>query len=299
MLSVSYDGKTLPDGAGAQLQRIIGIYALARFFRLGYRHTGLKEVMVHPNDGVETAEHYRNYLEDINKLIPYENMRMSKKPDLSLKIKHLGVRQFLRLYFRYRFSNQHIHLEILQPDHVINKFPFIFRYFRIVNPSKISKVSGRITIHVRQSGPDATFILKGEKFTRNLPADYYLQGLYHIKELVGQTEFDKTEIHIVTDEPNTKMKFVPFSNQTDLWELAGYPLNQNSIEFEGGSITDYILGVFPNAVVSRGGSPSAAIKLLASGEYLIMSRSSLSFVSAVLSSSVLRIKPTGYQFPEF
>ena len=43
-IALTYDNDKLKDGAGAQLQRVYGIYALSRYFHVPYVHTPLKEV---------------------------------------------------------------------------------------------------------------------------------------------------------------------------------------------------------------------------------------------------------------
>jgi hypothetical protein len=296
VLSISYDNESLQDGAGAQLQRIIGVYAIAKFFRIPYIHKELSEVMVHPNDGVNGEEEYVQYLREINALVPFTNSRIVRAPDKILNVRHLGIKQFIKLLLRYRFSRKHIHISTLQPDHLILKFPSILRNFKSNNSFSIESNPFQISIHVRQSGTTPEFILKGEKGTRNLSPNFYSSELEKLRARISAETFSKFQIHIVTDEPLGQMQFKPFGSQDELWELAGYDIGDQGIHFSNGSTIEKLLREFPTAVIHRGGSPAEAIRILATGKYLIMSRSSLSVVAAILSRDSYVICPSDFWF---
>lgn len=295
MLSISYDSKTLQDGAGAQLQRIIGIYAISRFFRIGYVHNALDEILVHPGDGVRDKESYRDFKTEINRLVPFQSSLALNKLDEKIRIHHLGVKEFLYYFFRFRFSNKHIHLEVLQPDHLLNRFPIILKKFRKSNLLSVPQQRKRISVHVRQSGTDSTFVLKGEKRSRNLPPEYYIQSLEQIQNELGRDYFQSCQLLIITDEPESSLEFAPFEGQNHLWSDAGYSIDTNGIKFENGKLTKEIIERFPHAKVLRGGRPAKSIELLASSEFLVMSRSSFSVVARLLSKNCKVICPPNYK----
>jgi hypothetical protein len=291
MLSISYDNESLQDGAGAQLQRVIGVYALSQFFRIGYIHNPLAEILVHPADGVNNERDYFFYKKEINELIDFESSAPAQKIDQSIWVRHLGVKQFFYYLTRYRFSKIHLHLIILHPYHLLDRFPGILKKFKRINPNSLSPLSPCIAIHVRQSGPTDEFVLRGEKKTRNLPGDYYIAKLEEMRALLGDQKFYSHKLVIVTDEPDVNLKFTSYHGQEILWEGAGYPLEDGSFRVYDGRKSLQIQQLFPHGEIHRGGSPAQAIKTLGGSDFLVMSRSSLSEVAYLLSRTCKGIVP--------
>jgi|LakMenEpi03Aug12_release.lakeMendotaPanAssembly.Ray.scaffolds.fasta_scaffold548450_1 hypothetical protein len=294
MLSISYDRHSLQDGAGAQLQRIIGIYAIARFFRIGYIHNPLDEILVHPGDDVYDDESYSEFKSEINSLIPFPSSHTLSRIDKKVKIRNLGVKEFIKYWLRYRFSKKHLHIEILHPYHVLDRFPFVMESFRKSNLFSVPQQHKRISLHVRQSGTDNSFVLEGEKQTRNLPLSYYVKSLEYLENLYGREYIQSCEMLIVTDEPESNLEFVPFKGQAQLWSAVGYPIDTNGIRFENGNLVKEIVARFPQATILRGGRPAKSIELLAGSEFLVMSRSSFSVVAKLLSASSKVISPPSF-----
>lgn len=294
MLSISYDNVTLQDGAGAQLQRVIGIFGISKYFHIKYIHNPLAEILVHAGDQVKSESEYLIYKNEINALIPFPSSPRMKSVDRTISIKHLGTKQLLKYLVRYTISSQHINLKVLQPDHIVNRFPGVYKRFRKFQKIFSSEQDHIISVHVRQSGTDSNFILKGESNTRNLPAEYYVEQLKLIRAQIGEINFNNFKILIVTDEPEHITYFNPFGNQIGVWQDAGYPLDQNGFMINPGDVTRQILNHFPNSRVFRGGNPAEAIKVLASGKYLLMSRSSLSVVAGLLSKNSKIIFPPNF-----
>jgi len=283
LLSITYDNCALQDGAGAQLQRIIGIYAISKFFRIDYIHSPLKEVLVHPNDGVGSDSEYSSLLKELNELVKFDSSRREFSIDEEVYVNHLGTKQFLFFLLRYKFSAKHLNLVVLQPYHLLNRIPRILARFKKYYDWGIDLEEKLVCVHVRQSGPDSSFILKGEMQSRNLPLEYYLEKIGSLRRTMSDKEFNSLKILLVTDEPQEDFKFNPYQGQEKVWNSAGYLFQPEGIYFRAGSTVSEIKKHFPNSEVQHGGSPARAIKTLASGEYLIMSRSSLSNVARLIS----------------
>lgn len=294
MLSISYDSESLQDGAGAQLQRVIGVYAISQFFRIGYIHNPLVEILVHPADGVNSVEDYDLYRDEINELINFESSALTTNIDQSIKVAHLGVKQFFFYLIRYKFSKVHLHLIVLHPYHLLDRFPRILKEFKRKNPKPLSQFSNCIAIHVRQSGPTDEFVLRGEKKTRNLPSDYYIAKLEEIRASLGDQEFYSHRLVVVTDELDANLRFTAYGGQEILWESAGYPLEGRGFRVHDGRKSLQIKELFPHGEIHRGGSPAQAIKTLGGSDFLIMSRSSLSVVAYLLSRKCKGIAPPDF-----
>ena len=44
---ITFEANSAVDGTGAQLQRLISVYAFAKYFGFKYEHSGIKQVSVH------------------------------------------------------------------------------------------------------------------------------------------------------------------------------------------------------------------------------------------------------------
>jgi hypothetical protein len=69
MIGLTYANDKLTDGAGAQLQRIYGIYAVARFLRVAYIHSPLKKIGYQGLEALENNASSIGYEEKYNRLI--------------------------------------------------------------------------------------------------------------------------------------------------------------------------------------------------------------------------------------
>ena len=123
-------------------------------------------------------------------------------------------------------------------------------------------------------------VQQGESISRELKPKY----LIGIANRLTQTRLpSETKIRLYTDAPKEDLQYAPPKAQTNLWS--------NSPRFEQGVMS--VVGANPDVLfkdllvapkVIRGGDPLVAIRELAGLDALIMSRSSFSYLGAILNN---------------
>ena len=103
-----------------------------------------------------------------------------------------------------------------------------------------------------------------------------------IQKLSGQGEFGSiSKITILTDAPDSISHYTPPESQRALWEgTPGFSDGIMTIQPMDFSELGKITGIPINVV--RGGNPLDAIRIMAAADFFVMSKSSLSYVGALL-----------------
>lgn len=159
-LYIQYDSKKLTDGFGAQGLRIVGIYSVAKAFKLKYLHQGISEI----SDRVELTgpggdePKYRQVLEEMNQFLAFDsheelaNLKLSR----TVLIHNLGFRALFKyIILSLLRPNQYL-LKVFLPFGIVDRFPILYRFSRTDIQGIISKLkrgSRKIgnVVHVRGS----------------------------------------------------------------------------------------------------------------------------------------------------
>jgi hypothetical protein len=282
MLAITYDSGALQDGLGAQLQRVMGIYAIASLFRIEYVHSNIKEVLVHKLDEIETLSDYKKYLFDINNFLEVTETQYRFDDFDPIYVNGLNSRILFRLMLKYRWSRKKVLLVVGNPNGVLDRFTGIWNYAPHARFSfNVHALnSATIVVHLRSGGTHDGHILNGEKTTRNLFSAYYIRA---IELAIQQSKILDPMLIFVTDAAVSKVTFKPFSAaQAEMWDNSGYKFSKDKIAFEKNSAIEDVIRSFPRAKVIRGGNPLTTIGIMSGANQLIMSQSSLSMVAAIL-----------------
>ena len=68
MLYLTYDNVAHTDGAGAQLQRIVSIYLISKFYNIGYVHQPITRMEYQGLKAIEENKFDPQQIDDYNKL---------------------------------------------------------------------------------------------------------------------------------------------------------------------------------------------------------------------------------------
>lgn len=133
-LYIQYDSKKYTDGFGAQGLRIVGVYTVAKAFKLKYLHQGISEI----SDRVELTgpdgdePKYRQVLEEMNQFLAFDshadltNLKLSR----TVFIHNLGFRiLFKYIVLSFLRPNQYL-LKVLLPFGIVDRFPILYRFSR-------------------------------------------------------------------------------------------------------------------------------------------------------------------------
>ncbi len=288
-ITLQYNSQQKTDGTGAQLQRLLAIYALTIRYRFKYIHEPINSVAVHPLDPFQTPAELKAYIDQLNYLFDFpshvHNSGKLHYVDVAvLRLNHLFV-----LAVKSKLTNRNTVIRVVEPYGVIECCPEAYmvlisklnnwnKYAMLKRNNTDTKIK-KIVIHYR-SGVGGMAVQKGEKFPREIKLEYFE---LLIEEIVINVECDY-QIFIFTDAPPNDLTFHPPSDQTELWSNSPR-FQEGEMRVQGNNLANSLQYLGSKCVVEIGGSPIDALAAMSSADFLLMGRSSLSFVAALLNET--------------
>lgn len=291
-VTLTYFNSEKPDGVGAQVQRILAIASLSKNLNLGYIHTGVASVAVHPLDPYQSEMELKKFLEELNHLFHINpTVSVSTDFEFEISVKNLLFTDLIKTMFKSFFLDQNVLIRIVEPYGISEHDPLKFKDISALLPnfSPLSKSKQHMVIHYRR-GVGGLSVQKGEKISREVESKFFTR----LASEVYSHGLNKIEnFTIFTDSPSLDLEYIPPMNQEDLWV--------NSSKFENGVMNVSGLDMakvfynFPiKPVINYGGDPLVAIRTMAGADFLIMSRSSFSYVGALLNSHGIIFFPSRF-----
>jgi hypothetical protein len=277
---LGYSSQLKNDGLGAQLQRILALNALGEFWNLRVSHPPLKEIAVHPLDGLVDENSYQNYLNNVNFVIQAQNLEISGALR-KFFVKDLKPRHLLFLFFVGLLRTGQVHLLITHPYFFVDADSLLYKCRA---NQKISEnlrsfvtqdLSDALVLHHRH-GVGNMAIQPGQNSPREIPVTKYVQILLELSQ-----SYPSLPKYLYTDAPEFDLLFEPPKNQNDSWQnLPNF--SGGSMFIHGASLSALTQNLFPDFIVKRGGDPLETLANMASCKYLIISNSSFSYVAGLL-----------------
>ena len=284
-LFLSFDSANAVDGTGAQLQRLVSVAALSEYFGFEYVSSKIKSVSVHPLDPFQRESDYQAQLVRTNNFLVIPDSDLDIPNVTTVNIPRLTIRILLFQAFIQAVNPKPRKLNILEVYPVTEFCPNVYEGLKCeISESRDEaeiKLVGHLVLHYRQ-GVGGNVVYPGQKIPRQIELSRIVQ---HLQALTKQKKLSfLTQITVLTDAPSTVSYFSPPKDQQSLWEgTPGFANGIMTIQPMDFSELASIAGV-PIQVV-RGGNPLDAIKMMAAADVLIMSKSSLSFMGALLNKS--------------
>jgi len=299
-LVLSYNANQKIDGTGAQLQRILSIYALSCRYKMGFKKSQIGSVAIHPLDNINSDQELNSYLDELNELfqLPEKETNATSNTDtfiVSLRFRNLALAALKSYIFRKQIT-----LHVVTPYGVSDYHPDSYRsitnnLFHWKNEIDSCQVNSKkkISVHYR-SGVGGMAIQKGEKFPREIRIDYFINIVDSIiQSLDKEVDF---EILIFTDAPSQNIQYIPPDNQTLLWSTSpGFAAGIMNVK--GNDLASSLKKYGDRCSIHIGGNPLTAIKFMSESDYLIMGRSSLSYVAAILNKEGVIYYPPKFWHP--
>ena len=296
-LTFTYNSHHAQDGTGAQLQRIFGIYALSKLVRANYLHSPIENLMIHSLDPFQTEEDLKLYLKRLDKVFSLpSSQKLPNKFEYTYEVNRLSVATLFRYLILSIVRNGQILVKVSNPFPVVelqtSSYLHVQKHFLKMlsletNTSKLK----RIVIHIRR-GSNGADLLPGENAPRMLPDIYYLTLMNEILAKNCNSD-EKMDVLIITDTPSEEIDFKPIESQFENW-ITEPRLKNGSVTIEGGSFADFQSDYISKLEVSHGGDPILAIGQMKAADFLIMSRSALSYVGAILNADGVVFYPPSY-----
>jgi len=281
---LTYNSEVLQDGYFSQLQRQFAIYSIAKKYNFSYQFTPVSNITITPLDPFQTKTEETSYITEYNRIYNFgeglEKIKFAKIVEMHTPTLYLIFWEGIKSIF----IGGNVLIKIVIPYRIIEKTPE--NYFYAVNHvlpnfDPVRKKS-HIVMHIRKGFLDS-HITPGENSPRALSTQYFISVLTHIFKLY--LDLKSTTLTIVTDAPENDFYYKPISEQKYLWEQFKYLENMNGVKVSGHSFNE-IKQYFPGEVnIIRGGDAQQAISIMRVADHLVMSRSSMSYVGALLNTT--------------
>jgi hypothetical protein len=280
-LVITYDADFKNDGTGAQLQRQFAVLVLARVLGCSYQFSPIRNVAVHALDPFQTETAYLDFLEKLN-----YDFELSSELDLPKEIPRVirlaspSILALIGVGLGTLFFKGLTLVKVGEPYLITENFQDTYEtvWPNLLNwscPEGAEKVK-TVAIHYRQ-GVGGKAIYPGQKIPRELDLEYFIEVIQYIARDNPKAEL---KLVVLTDAPSIATTYTPPNNQQMLWE--GTPGFRNGemliIPFDFSP-----LKILPHDFeIISGGDPVDAIRIMSTADFLLMGRSSLSFVAGVL-----------------
>jgi glycosyltransferase involved in cell wall biosynthesis len=280
-MALTYDNARYTDGVGAQLQRIYGIYSISRLLDVPYIHTPLSRVDYQGMAALEENVIGPTFHHDFNNLFhiqsdeaPPGELQELRKIYLSLE----EVRQIAESFDANPTGGRPYLIRLAMPYHISDDFPECYEICKQISPFPSRRYAGRplrVAIHVRRG--ELLFV----ESHRMLPNAYYVSTAQNVVRELGALGIDyRIEIH--TEAPKKQFVVGP--------ELRGIGRRMNApitVDPAMCSLDDF--SVLPNLVLYVNETAIECLRKLATADILIMSRSSFSYVAAILNRNAIAL----------
>jgi hypothetical protein len=286
-INLTYDATAGTDGTGAQLQRVFALYAACKMLHLPYQHSELQNLTITPLDPFQDDMALKSYLIRVNKEFKLPSSDIDDSDfDEVYRIRFLNYRVLIKYYVKALVLRKKYLLMIQNPFPIVEKFPssflYVQKYFHGLLPEAEERTGVKtIVIHVRR-GSNGADLLPGETSPRMLPNSYYFTLINDIRARYCES-VDNIELIVITDTPKEDFKYFPLEFQLPLW-LNEPRFQHGGVEIHGETFREFDLDFLSKFKVIHGGDPILALRQMQDADFLVMSRSSFSYVGAILNS---------------
>ena len=293
-LFLAYDNSEIQDGYFAQLQRQINIYHIARTLHLGFINNQILDVTVTQLDNFQKPVEIIEYLKRMNEMYKLPSSKPKPKFDEEIKLSKVNVFCILKLKFKCIIFRKNILALIVNPYSLTERKYFLRpRQSLTKNFSLQNTVKGdKIVLHIRR-GVHIDHVVPEEKNVRALNDEYFSERIRDILDFDDNAKF--YELLILTDAPEIAYNYQPIPKDKAKWESEFFAnMNDKGVVIQGHKFEN-LTSIFPGkSRIIRGGDPQQAIDEMRSARYFVMSRSSMSFIGALLNKSGVIFYPPNF-----
>lgn len=269
-LAVTYDQHGASDGVGAQVQRIYGLYALARALGIKYVHTPLERVEYQGFMPLLTRRSDPNFVERYNAFFVLPSDDFDLAGCERIKIHNLNQDTVERYRAQAAASGRSILLQTLLPFAYTDVYPAAYHTLREVSPYRAHRPSGpiRVCIHLRRGDnlPDSR--------RRWLPNNYYLRVCEQILAALQQQGAPYT-LQLHSEMPTRR--YVLYPHSPGLYFEPERPVTIDPADY---ALEDF--DALPDLKLVFNAEPLDALRDFATADVLILSASSFGYLGGML-----------------
>lgn len=287
-LIIRYDSARIFDGFGAQLHRILSLNFTSYVLNLEMFTPKIAQVTLHPSDPFKDISALSDFLELANSYLFDQNRYASENmsSSLSFNVGSLSLHKIYYYAFLALFSRTCVVLWCTDAHKIsdlnVDEYPDAIRryYGDVIADSQSEAPNSEIVIHYRQ-GPGNFVIYPGQKIPRQLDMNLYVDTLH---DILTKSDGRPARLIIFTDAPNVLTSFKPPAEQLKIWE--GTPgFDGTVVEYKSFDFESLFLPIARKYniefILDRDANPLEMIIRMANAQYLLISRSSLSYVGGL------------------
>lgn len=289
-LTLVYDHKKMPDGLGAQFQRILSLKALSDSIECRFESFSFENY----DEAVFNNFEFEQKLHEIKKWTELINVSSSNRRPFSITIKTNPNKLFYLYIYRLiaKITFVRIRLVIAFPAILLDKNPWIYESFgkyleqstSIKNPS--TKL--QITVHIRRGE-----VLLSQFRDRYSPFEYYEQLL---ELLINELSIFGIQYSLTVLSEKISNPILESNNPKVVKSLEINPSNPYLKELENGKfqLLDEVFDAekYPNLAQGqflRNNDAFSDFRLMCNSDILLTSKSSFSFTAGLLNARALKI----------
>jgi hypothetical protein len=278
-IALTYDAISKQDGLGAQLQRILAIKSLCTDLRVSYIHTEIADIAIHPLDSLDSESEVKNFSNKVNETFFIESTKHRPFDEAkTYQIRSLSNSSLALFLAKSIFFRRPIILSVVEPYGCSDLFPSMYEAIakNLPNLKLYPGESSAIAIHYRR-GSGNFDIQRGEGSSRELEIRTILKKCNQIILENGGI----SEVFIFTDAAPGDSIFSPPEHQRNTW-VTNKNFDGENLVSKGIDVHSNFSGLQVPFTVVSGGNPLDSLIALAQFDFLILSRSSFGYVSALL-----------------
>lgn len=262
-LALTYWNDKLTDGGGAQLQRILGVFAVSRLLEIPYLHSPLLRIRYQGLRAEEDGRLDPHLVERYNALVELPSDATLPPHYDIVEMENVSTEDLVKAGSAASRAGVACLVKILKPYGIVDEYPQAYEAVQAHSPFDRRPASPlRVAIHVRRGE------LEEVAPDRLLPNEFYIRVAQEVAE--GLERLDRPyALELVTETPRDASK--------RLWRFRS----------RSDPLADFRR--LPNLSVHANEDSLDALTRLSTADVLIMSKSSFSYVAAVLNVGGLSI----------
>ena len=272
-LALTYANDRCQDGAGAQLQRLLGVYAISRHLGIPYVHSPLMRVGYQGLAALEKNAGSDNLTEEYNRIFRLpSDLDLPADPVVHL-LNDADVASIDSIKAMQTHGGFHL-VRVVYPYPITDQHPEVYRCLKAISPFRYraSEVF-RLAVHVRRG---ELFAVDGH---RMLPNSYYVSTALRFQEILRRLEIPCV-CELYTEVATKAFDITPQHHGINERISANVAIDPAMSRLED-------FDAIPNLVRFINTDPIDTLRRMATADALILSRSSFSYIAAVLSQNCI------------
>jgi hypothetical protein len=271
-IALTYANDKHTDGAGAQLLRIYGIYAISRSLNMPYVHSPMKRIDYQGLSALENNSASAEFELQFNRMFEIHSDMRVPEPHVVHEMTDADIELITQLQSAAPNTGEFHLIRILYPYPITDQHPEMYGHVKAISPfQRVRSDVFRLAIHVR----------RGELFAvdshRMLPNSYYVSCALTFADNLKKLDIPFV-CELYTEVPSRTFVVTPHHHG-----IGGRIPDNITIDPQANCIEDF--DIIPNLSKFINGDPIETLRRMATADALLLSCSCFSYVAAILNGA--------------